>query len=278
MGVLLAALSSLVYGSADFLGGFASKRTDGVVVTFVSQAFGCVVLAVALAVWPDVTVTAGDIWWGVAGGIGAGVGLMFFYPALADGPMSVVAPTTALCGAIVPLVVGITLGERPSVPAMCGVLMALPAIVLVAHERDAGVAGVRRSTVLHAVLAGVGFGAFFVCLSRADSAAGLWPLVGARVGSLGLLAIVLILTRRRIDVAPGSWGLVIAVGSGDMVANSLYVLAVGRGLLSVIAVIGSMYPASTVILAQVFLGERMQRAQVVGLALAGAALALVAIG
>jgi uncharacterized membrane protein len=278
MGVLLAALSSLVYGSADFLGGFASKRTDGVVVTFVSQACGCVVLAVALALWPEVTVTAGDIWWGVAAGVGGGLGLMLFYPALAAGPMSVVAPTTAICGAIVPLVVGVVLGERPSVPALCGVVIALPAIVLVARERDEGVAGVRRSTLLHAVLAGVGFGAFFVCLSRADSSSGLWPLVGARIGSLGMLTIVLILTRRRVVVATGSWGLVIAAGWGDIVANSLYVLAVGMGLLSVVAVIGSMYPASTVILAQVILGERMQRAQVIGLVLAGAAVALVAIG
>lgn len=278
MGVLLAALSSLVYGTADFLGGFASKRTDGVVVTFVSQACGCVVLAVALALWPDVTVTAGDIWWGIAAGVGGGLGLMLFYPALAAGPMSVVAPATAICGAIVPLVVGVALGERPSVPALCGVLIALPAIVLVARERDEGVAGVRRSTIVRAVLAGIGFGAFFVCLSRAESSAGLWPLVGARIGSLGMLAIVLTLMRRRVVVATGSWGLIIAAGWGDIVANSLYVLAVGRGLLSVVAVIGSMYPASTVILAQIFLGERMQRAQVVGLALAGAALALVAIG
>ena len=278
MGVLLAALSSLVYGTADFFGGIASKRNDGVVVTFLSQAAGCVILAVALALWGDVTVAPADMWWGIAAGAAGGAGLMLFYPALAVGPMSVVAPTTALCSAIVPLVVGLAIGERPSGLALAGVVVALPAIVLVARERDEGPAGARRSTVVSSVLAGVGFGMFFVFLSRAGSSAGLWPLVGARIGSLGLLAVVIVATRRPLRLEAGSWPVVVGAGTGDVVANSLYLLALGHGLLSVVAVIGSMYPASTVILAQLVLHERMQRAQIVGLVLAAIAVAFVALG
>ena len=278
MGEFLAALSSLIYGTSDFLGGVASKRNDGVVVTFFSQACGFAALLVAVALWPDVTVTGSDLWWGIAGGVSGGLGLMFFYPALAVGPMSVVAPTTALCSASVPLVVGLLLGERPHPVALVGVLLALPAIVLVARERHDHPVHARRSTVVSAVIAGFGFGGFFVLLSRADSASGLWPLVGARIGSLSMLVVVLLVTRRPWRIARGTWRTVVSAGVGDVTANGLYLLAVGRGLLSVVAVIGSMYPASTVILARFVLHERLQRVQIVGLLLALASLGLVALG
>lgn len=278
MGEFLAALSSLIYGTSDFLGGVASKRNDGVVVTFFSQACGFVALLIAVALWPDVTVSASDLWWGVGAGIAGGVGLMFFYPALAVGPMSVVAPTTALCSASVPLAVGLLLGERPHLVALVGVLLALPAIVLVAREHHDHPVHVRRFTIVSAVTAGFGFGGFFVLLSRADSASGMWPLVGARIGSLSMLAVVLLVSRRPWRIATGTWRTVVSAGVGDVTANGLYLLAVGRGLLSVVAVVGSMYPASTVLLARFVLHERLQRVQIAGLALAGASLALVAIG
>ncbi len=275
---LLAGLSSLVYGGADFSGGLASKRADGIAVTFVSQVCGVLALLVAITLWPHVTVSASDLWWGAAGGLAGGFGLMFFYPALAAGPMSIVAPTTALCSAIVPLVVGLARGDRPSTLALIGVGIALPAIGLVARERSEHHEHLTRRTILSSVAAGVGFGLFFVFVGEASGDAGLWPLVGARAGSLSLLAVVLLVTRRSFGIPVGARRLTVIAGVGDIVANGLYVLALADGLVSVVAVVGSMYPASTVVLARVVLGERMSRAQIVGLFLAGTALVLVALG
>lgn len=277
MPVLLATLSSLVYGTADFAGGMASRRNDGLVVTVVSQSFGCIVLVVALVVWPDVTVQPADLLWGGFAGVGGGLGLMCFYPALARGPMSVVAPTTAVCSAVVPLLVGLALGDRPSPLALSGVLLAIPAIVLVARE-SASHGRAEPRTVLMAVLAGVGFGTFFIGVAQASSHAGMWPLAGARVASIGLVGLVCILTGRSLRPTAGTTPLVAAAGMLDLVANALYLLAATRGMLSIVSVLGSLYPASTVILAVLVLHERLARAQWAGVLLAGGAVALIAAG
>ncbi|MCC6227252.1 MAG: DMT family transporter [Microthrixaceae bacterium] len=277
MAVLLATLSSLVYGTADFLGGMASRRNDGMVVTVVSQTFGCLALAIAVLLWPEVTVEASDLWWGALGGVGGGLGLMCFYPALAIGPMSVVAPTTAVCSAVVPLVAGLAIGDRPSGPAMAGVLLALPAIVLVA--RESGSHGrAQPQTVMMSIAAGVGFGWFFIGVSQTSEHSGLWPLVGARVVSIGLVGTACLLSGRSLRPAVGTTPLVASAGMLDLAANALYLFAATRGLLSVVAVLGSLYPASTVLLAMWFLHERMSRAQAVGVAMAVAAVALIAVG
>ncbi len=275
---LLAAGSSLVYGSADFMGGLASKRTDGVVVTVRSQIWGLIPLAVGLVLWSGVEVAPGDLVWGVAAGVTAGLGLMLFYPALAAGPMSVVAPVTALCSAVVPLVAGIALGERPSTLALVGVALALPAIGLVARGDVDGDHHADRATVLKAAGAGVGFGFFFLALAQTSLDAGLWPLVGARVGSIGSLVVVMLVTRRSWRVAPESQVAVVLAGMLDVMANAMYLVAAGIGLLSIVAVLGSLYPVATVILARVVLGERIGRGQLVGIGLAAAALTLVALG
>lgn len=277
MPVLLAALSSLVYGTADFAGGMASRRNDGLVVTVVSQTFGCVVLVAALVLWPEVTVHPADLWWGAFAGVGGGLGLMCFYPALARGPMSVVAPTTAVCSAIVPLLVGLATGDRPAPLALVGVLLAIPAIVMVARESGSHGRAEPRIVAM-AVLAGVGFGTFFIGMAQTSSHAGMWPLAGARVASIGLVGLVCVATRRSLRPTEGTTGLVAVAGMLDLVANALYLLAATRGLLSVVSVLGSLYPAATVILAVLFLHERLAKSQWVGVALAALAVALVAAG
>ena len=128
-----------------------------------------------------------------------------------------------------------------------------------------------------AVVAGGAFGGFFVLLSRTSSAAGLWPLLSARVVSVAVLGSVMFLTGRSLRPTPGIRRLVIAAGAGDMIANILYLLAVRRGLVSLVAVIVALYPAATVLLAQVVLGERLRRVQTAGLALAASAAVLLAL-
>jgi drug/metabolite transporter (DMT)-like permease len=178
-------------------------------------------------------------------------------------------------------VFGLTAGERPGVLALVGVAVALLAIALVsasAGAPDPGTGVVRGSGLPQAVLAGAGFGAFFICLEAAGASAGLWPLVGARVSSLSLAGLLLIVTGSPLRPAAGTARALAAAGALDVSANVLYLLAARRGLLSLVAVLTSMYPASTVVLARMVLRERLTPARVAGLGTALVGVALIALG
>jgi len=274
--IVLALASALVYGTADFFGGLASRRVAAVVVTFLSQCAGLASLLVLLPFAHGHGLVGADLAWGAAGGLSGAVALVCFYWALAAGTMSVVAPLTAVISAVVPVVTGLVLGERPSAWALLGVAIALPAIGLIARETAGAPSRTSRRVLLAALAAGAGFGFFFVALARTSGDTGLWPLVAARVASITLLALVLAATRRRPVAATEVRPTILAAGVLDTTANALYLAAAGRGLLSLVAVIAALYPASTVVLARVVLGERVQRWQLGGFALAALAVALVA--
>jgi drug/metabolite transporter (DMT)-like permease len=291
--VLLAALSASLWGSADFMGGLASRRNLPLTVTWLSQIIGLLSIVAAAVVMAETRVVAADLWWGAAAGAAGALGLLLLYAALATGPMTVVAPTTAVCAAVVPVVAGLVEGERPSAAALVGMLLALPAIVLVAGggaEAPEAVVGHQRAqpkVVGQALVSGLMFGLFFVFIDRAGSGAGMWPLVGARVASVSLLCIAVAAygIRQRRAVEPARLGaarsdlpLVVGAGVLDVAANAFFVLATREGALSQVAVISSMYPAATVVLARVALRERFSRAQLAGLVLAAVAIGLVAYG
>lgn len=279
MATVLALLGAIVYGAADFSGGLASRRASALGVVLFGQLAGVVVLAVLLVVAPGRPDTA-SILWGAAAGVCGAVSLLVFYRSLATGAMSVVAPLTAVMSAIVPVVGGVVLGERPSGLALVGVVLAVAAIVLVSaeHGRLPSVALLRSRAVVGPLLAGTGFGLLFVLLSRAGADSGAWPLVGARVASLALLALVGLVGRRSLVPRGAPAGLVIASGAGDMGANLLFLLAARIGLLSVVGVLLALYPAATVLLALAVLRERLHLLQVAGLALATAGVVLIALG
>ena len=281
MAALLAFTSAMVFGVGDFLGGMAARRLRALVVASWSQLVGLVgILALVLVVLPPAEPAFADVAWGAAAGVVGAVGLLLLYTALATGPMSVAAPITAVFSAMVPVAAGLVLGERPSLLAAAGIALALPAIVMIAQgEEPTGTPHRARATVhdlLPAFGAGIGFGLFFVFLQRTSSGAGLWPLVGARSVSMVALFALALVTPGRVGLVPGTRRLVIACGICDAGANALYLTAVNRGLLSVIAVLAALYPASTVVLARVVLKERMRAVQLVGLALAATAAVLVA--
>ena len=281
MAALLALLSALTYGTGDFLGGLAARRVGtswNVVVT--SQLFGLVVAIAILPVASGTGPTVHDLAWGAAGGLAGALALVCFYAALAMGIMSLVAPTTAACSAIVPVVVGVAKGERPSPLAFAGVILALGAIVLFGlqphtHVRPDAVA--RRRTLALSLGAGVGFGIFFVFLHEARQNTGLWPIVGARATSLVALVIVGYATGQRLGVDRPHWPIVMGAGVADMSANALYLLASRRGLLALVAVISALYPASTIVLAVTILRERLRRPHVLALTIAAAAVVLIAL-
>lgn len=212
--------------------------------------------------------------WSAAAGVAGAGGFVLLFEGLARGRMAVVSPLSALVGAGFPVLVGVSLGERPQALAWLGIGLALPAMWLVTavHEDARG-----QSGAWYGLLAGVLFGLFFVMMSRTPESAGIWPVTVARFAAL-FLTVPLALGRRVSLGWPGVVGrVVIGVGIADIAANALYLIAVRGGLLSLIAVLTSLYPAFTVILARLVEKEHMTRFQVSGVILALAASALIAI-
>ena len=192
--------------------------------------------------------------------------------------MGVVAPISAVLSASIPVLVGVALGERPRWTALAGVALALPAIVLLSRPAAGDTGGsavpIGRSVRI-AIGSGLAIGAFLVFLGQAGQGAGLWPLLPARVASFGFLGFLALATRSPLRPTRGSVPLIVGAGLFDMSANILYLLAVQRGLLSLVAVLVSLYPGSTVLLARIVLGDRLRRVQLAGLALAGVSVVLI---
>jgi drug/metabolite transporter (DMT)-like permease len=272
---LLAAISALVWGIGDFGGGKAAQRADPLHVTVLVALTGLPLVAVAAGLTSRAAPGPADLAWGAGAGLAGFAGLVLFYRALSSGAMAVTAPVTAMMSALTPLVAGLALDRPPGWPALAGAGLAVAAVGLV--SAGTGRTGpVTGRIVALSLLAGVLFGLFFVGIRQASPAAGLWPLVAGR--AIGLTAGVALVAWRRSPPRLGSvalrWALV--AGVFDVAANVCYLLAVRRGLLSVVGPIASLYPASTVVLALVVDRERVRAVQVAGLGLALAALVLTA--
>ncbi|MFN8023601.1 MAG: EamA family transporter [Acidimicrobiales bacterium] len=278
MPILLALSSAVVYGVADYFGGRASRLHPSVVVTFLGQVVSLVLVIVAVAVMGTSFPDGATIGWGAAAGVAGAVGLASLYHAFANGAVTVVAPLSAVVGAVLPVGAGLLQGERPDAIAYVGIVLAVAAVALVS-----GAIGERhRPTppviVGFALLAGTGFGLLFVALDRTDPDSGFWPLVAARAASVPLLFVMCLGMRARPSRQRSALALAGAAGALDMLANLLYLAASREGLLSIVAVVASLYPASTVVLAFVIDRERVNRWQSVGMAMAVGALVLVTLG
>ncbi|MBF8188744.1 DMT family transporter [Nonomuraea sp. K274] len=273
--VILATVCAVVYGTADFFGGLASRRSQVLSVVALSQIAGLVLILALLPVLPGMFGGLA-LSWGMLAGLAGAAGLALFYRALATGVMSVVAPTTAVTSAALPVLYGLATGERPGFWALAGVVLALGAVLLVSQDRSADRTGSVGSALI-ALAAGAGFGGFFILLAMAPADSGLWPLVGARMSSITTVALLALLTRRALRPGAGSLHIILAAGALDMAANVLYLLAERQGLISLVAVLVSLYPASTLLLARKVLGERLRGIQVAGVACALGAVALIAV-
>lgn len=277
MAVLLALGSAVTFGIADFLGGVASRRVAAWTVVVGSQFAGLALLVVVLPVLPTATVGAADLAWGAAGGVAGGMGLTQFFRALSLGNMSVAAPVSAVITGAVPVIAGVAMGERPSALAWTGIALALPAIGLISRELADSPTRTRPDVLVSAALAGLGFGGFFVLLDRTGDAAGIQPLISARVASVLLIGIIGSMSGRLAPVRGRLLALIAVSGVLDMSANVMFLYAVREGLLALGSVISAMYPASTLLLARAVLGERLRPIQISGLALAALAVSLVAL-
>jgi len=282
MAAVLALLSAVLFGAGDFFGGTAARRTHVLVVVAASHVIGLVMILAVAPVMAD-AVTGQDLVYGALAGLFGLLGIGCLYHCLGRGPMAIVAPTTAISNAVLPVLWGVAHGERLSAVNTAGVLLGLAAIGLVS-----GGTGIRRlvdagrvppTLVFEALLAGVGFAGFYIFMNATTEASTPWPLVSARVVSAGL-ALLLLLRVGRSPIPRRAEGgaAVVFAGLLDMAANLAILLAIHRGLLSLTVVLSSLYPATTVILARTVLDERMSRNQVMGVAAALVAVACIVAG
>ena len=300
MVIAFALAAAALFGSADFLGGVASRRTKASSVVVISAPAGVLVIFAAAMLSGAPFQTAG-LGWALAAGAAGGAGLIIFYGALAAGPMSVVAPVSALVSTVVPVGTALAMGERASAAVYAGAALCLVAIALVSMEKVPHIwpvrrprpAGPARSGAGHpgraqrhvaargfgyGAASGLAFGIFFLFIRNAGTSGVLWPVCIARVaGSVIILGAALWLGTRPAGPAAGRWVLPAAVAAGvlDASANVCYVLASRAGLFGMAVVITSLYPGITVLLARVVLGERTRAVQRIGLALAAAGVAMV---
>jgi drug/metabolite transporter (DMT)-like permease len=306
MVIMFALAAAVLYGSADFLGGAASRHSRALSVAALSVPVGALVMLAAAAVSGGQAPTAG-LGWAIAAGVFGAIGIMVFYAGLAAGPMSVVAPVSALVSTVLPVGVAVASGEHLGLLVYIGAVVCLMATVLVSLERGtpartpanavartpanaaahtpANAAGSRflgghpaLRGLVYGTVSGAMFGIFFVSLRNAGTSGVFWPVCTARMANAAVVIAVAVLARARpVGREAGSRVLAAAIGSGvlDASANLCYVLATRVGLFGIAAVLTSLYPGITVLLARVVLRERMQAVQRFGLLLAGVGVVLV---
>lgn len=278
--LIMALMSAAVLGVADFLGGVASRRAPAVTVTLTIMGVALLGVTAAILTVAPASWERADLLWGAAAGLGAGVGLPLFYYGLASGAMSVVAPITAITAAAVPVIFGFALGERPSPAAAAGVALGILAIALIAYRapEPGDVRPARTRGVVIALVAGLGFGAFYVLLARTGPSSGLAPLVATRFSAIAILLVAALAMRAPITPRLADTPVLAAAGLLDSTGSVLFLFAVHRGPLALVGILASLYPVATILLARAIHGERMTRLQLVGLACAVLAVGLIVSG
>jgi len=272
-------------GVADFVAGLASRRVSSLLVGFWSQV-SALTMAVVLLLLLRPEMTPGQISWGLAAGLGTGVGLALLYRAMSYGAISLVGPITA-CSVVFPVVYALVTGETVAPLAAAGIVSIIVGVVLaslqpapvVGDPTDTGVAGDRRATTL-AIFAAVAFGAFFILIDLAPQASGwgtLWTAGAARVTAFGVQAALVLAGPRRVSW-PGRQGVIIA-GAGIIDQMSLVLVSIGAMTDSygIVTALVGLYPVVMILLGVIFLGERLTRIQSIGATLAIAGVLLVSV-
>jgi drug/metabolite transporter (DMT)-like permease len=272
----LALFSSVLWGSADFVGGLISKRLPALTAVVASQAIAlaCLLLSTLWWGWPD----AAAVWpWAPLAGLVGALSLVAFYSALARGTMGIVSPVAAT-GVVVPVLLGLLAGERPPPPVLLGIVAAICGVVLASGPELRSVEADRRraSALGLAVLAALGFGLTLWLLAKAAPGGLLATLLWQRAAGVAAGLLLLAMLRPRGRAGARDLPLLALIGLLDLAANAAYAAASTRGLLSVTALLGSLYPVMTAALARAVLGERLQPVQWVGVAVVLAGVALIA--
>jgi len=277
LGIVLALGSSVAWGTSDFLGGLRSRRISALTVLLVSQPVGLVLaLVVALGAGGD-SLSVRDAAIAAAAGATVVMALGAFYRAMALGSVTVVATIGAL-GVLVPVAAGLLQGDRPGALQAIGALAGIAGVVLVAREPDPEWRAASKVAIGLAALAALGFGTFFLGLDLSSGPRPAWTIVAARTGGVATLLVAAAYARPSMRVERALLPSLLAIGFFDVLANSLFAVATNHGLLSLVAVAGSLYSAVTVLLARFVLGERLAPQQSAGVVVALAGVALIAAG
>ena len=274
LSVLLGLLSALSWGTGDFCGGVATKRSPGYSVVMASQFVGVTFLIGLALLTREPAPALPGMAVAVAAGVAGVIGLGALYQGLASGQMGVVAPLSAIVGGVIPILVALVTEGWPSTTQMAGFGVALIAVWLLAGT---GEFRANPREIMLAVIAGIGFGFYFVLIAQASTDNIYWTLSVARLAAGLFFLAFLLLTRRPLVPKREAWGLTALAGFADAGGNLFFVLAAQTGRLDVAAVLASLYPGSTVFLARIFLGERLMRPQMIGVVAALTAVALIAL-
>lgn len=279
LAALLGLGSGMSWGVADFVAGVKSRRLPVLTVLLVSQAAGLVLIAVAVLVRGEGPPAAEFALYAALASVVGTIGLGAFYRGLSVGAMAVVAPISATA-AVIPVVVGIATGERPSPLQGLGIAVALIGVALASRESGEGAerGGKLAAGVGLALVAAVGIGTFLLVIDRASEGDALWAILVNRITGVGLLAAVVLALRPGLRMGGSDLGPLIAVGAFDVTANTMFATASTLGLVSVVAVLASLYPIATIALARAVLHERVERVQQAGAAGALAGVALMTAG
>lgn len=277
LGILLALSSALAYGAADFVGGVGSRRHSSWQVVLVGQAAGALVMLVAGLMLPGGPTTQ-DFAWALLAGVGSATGSIFLFRGFARGRMGLVAPISAVGAAVLPVLVGVALGERPGWLVWVGVLVALPGIWLVSREATPDRSAGTRGALVDGAIAGAGFGVLFIALAQIPADAGLLPLAANQL--VGAVLTVVAASSLGQPWRPHrgvlGWGSVSGVlGATGTLA---FMVATGSTTLGIAGVLASLYPAVTVLLAAGVLGERIGTGQRAGIGICTLAVATLALG
>jgi drug/metabolite transporter (DMT)-like permease len=271
--VLFGLAASLCWGSGDFSGGLASRRTNTASVVLVAYTVGFVLLVGLALIWREAFPSPQDLLWGALAGVAGAFGLLAFYSALSLGQMGIAAPVSAILTATLPVLFSTFTEGLPTPLQLGGFVLALLAVGLI--SRSEGAKGAPKGLGL-AMLAGLGFGLFFILISRVSPGATFWPLAMARLTSVVILFPLMLIRRQglpKLKAAP----LIMLAGVLDAVGNAFFVLAAHSGRLDVASVLSALYPAATVILAAFLLRERVSRIQGCGIVIAMIAVPMISV-
>jgi drug/metabolite transporter (DMT)-like permease len=274
--LLLSLVAALGYGVSDFVGGLAARRVAVLRVVVASYPVGMIGMAV-IAPFVGGALTTAALVFGILSGLVGGAAILCYYAALAAGPMSVVAPLTAVLVAGIPLIFGLLQGEHLSVVALIGAGVAIIAVLLVSKQKDGdhGTARFTPKVALLTVASGTAFGVFFILLDQVGHDSGMWPLLVSRTTSTVLMLVAALFAKQLRPPTGVPLRLALTAGLLDVVANAAFLYALRAGMLSIVSVLTSLYPASTVLLARLILGERTGWTQRIGLVLAAAAIVMI---
>ena len=270
-------MASVAWGVADYMGGIASRKAGPLQILVVAYPAGAVIITLAAVVVIPGEISAAALAWGATAGLIGAIAVALLYVALSRGPMGIVSPITAVMSGSVPLAVGVFRGETLTPLAITGVVLAVFAVILVTREKSEH-RKVRLSTVFISIASGTAIGLYLSALGSAPADSGIWAATVGRWTSSILVAIAVFIFMRSFTKTNFPWQLAIISGFLDAGANAVFQLASQRGLLAVVAVLGSLYPATTVLLARFLLHERLIRIQLVGVYLAFAAVAALVLG